>query len=113
MRRVSAGDGSVFDLAGLGERAEVVDYHEFLRGGMFSAGVYRLAAGQADPQEPHDEDEIYYVISGSAEIEIAGRRHPLGPGSAAFVAREVEHRFVEIAEDLELLVVFAPPESAA
>jgi hypothetical protein len=29
----------------------------------------------------------------------------------AFVAARVEHRFVEISEDLEVLVIFAPPES--
>jgi quercetin dioxygenase-like cupin family protein len=86
-------------------------WREFLREGMFSAGVYRLAAGAQDGQTPHAEDEIYYVLAGRAELEVAGERHSVTPGSVAFVAKHVEHRFVDIAEDLELLVLFAPPES--
>ncbi|MGH2993133.1 MAG: cupin domain-containing protein [Solirubrobacterales bacterium] len=92
-------------------RASGDQWREFLRAGMFSAGVYRLAAGEADTQTPHAEDEIYYVLSGRAELEVEGERHPVEPGSVAFVAKHAEHRFVEIAEDLELLVLFAPPES--
>jgi mannose-6-phosphate isomerase-like protein (cupin superfamily) len=78
---------------------------------MFSAGIYRLAAGEMDEQTPHHEDEIYYVLSGRAELEVAGERQRVEQGSMAFVAKEVEHRFVGITEDLEVLVVFAPPES--
>jgi mannose-6-phosphate isomerase-like protein (cupin superfamily) len=37
----------------------------------------------------------------------------VAPGSVAFVPRRAEHRFVDIGEDLEVVVVFAPPESAA
>jgi mannose-6-phosphate isomerase-like protein (cupin superfamily) len=84
---------------------------EFMRAGMFSAGVYRLAAGETDRQTPHAEDEIYYVLEGCAELEIGGEAHPVGPGSVAFVAQRVDHRFVNIGEDLEVLVLFAPPES--
>ncbi|MGH2590676.1 MAG: cupin domain-containing protein [Actinomycetota bacterium] len=87
-------------------------WREFLRAGMFSGGVYRLAAGAEDKQIPHAEDEIYYVLAGRAELEVAGERHPVEPGSVAFVAKRVEHRFVEITEDIELLVLFAPPESS-
>jgi len=86
-------------------------WHEFLRFGMFSAGLYRLGAGEQDRQTPHEEDEIYHVLSGRAELEVAGERHPVEPGSIAFVAKRVEHRFIDIADDLEVLVLFAPPES--
>jgi hypothetical protein len=40
------------------------DYLEFLKVPALSAGLYMLAAGAVDRQEPHTEDEIYYVISG-------------------------------------------------
>jgi mannose-6-phosphate isomerase-like protein (cupin superfamily) len=92
-------------------RAADQEWTEFMRAGMFSAGVYRLPAGGTDTQTPHAEDELYYVLVGRAELEIGGDRQPVEPGSLAFVAKRVEHRFVDIAEDLELLVVFAPPES--
>ena len=93
-------------------RGAGVPWLEFLRAGMFSAGVYRLAAGERDTQAPHAEDEIYYVLRGRAELEAEGERHPVEAGSIAFVARRVEHRFVDISEDIEVLVLFAPPESA-
>jgi mannose-6-phosphate isomerase-like protein (cupin superfamily) len=86
-------------------------WHEFLRAGMFSAGIYRLAAGETDRQSPHAEDEIYYVLAGRAELEVEGQRSPVGPGTLVFVPKRDGHRFVDITEDLELLVLFAPPES--
>jgi mannose-6-phosphate isomerase-like protein (cupin superfamily) len=94
-----------------GSRDSGEQWTEFMRAGMFSAGVYRLAAGDPDRQTPHAEDEIYYVLAGRAELEIAGEPHPVGPGSVAFVAKRVDHRFVNIGEDLEVLVLFAPPET--
>ena len=92
-------------------RGSSESYHEFLRRGMFSAGVYRLAAGDADEQVPHAEDEVYHVLSGRARLEIEGTGYPVQAGSIAFVAKHVEHRFTDIAEDLEVLVLFSPPES--
>lgn len=43
-------------------------YHEFLRVPDLSAGIYALEAGAADPQSPHTEDELYYVISGRGVV---------------------------------------------
>ena len=42
-------------------------YHEFLRVPDLSAGLYLLSAGAVDPQQPHTEDEVYYVISGRGQ----------------------------------------------
>ena len=39
-------------------------YHEFLRVPDLSAGIYVLEAGATDPQSPHTEDELYYVVAG-------------------------------------------------
>lgn len=39
-------------------------YLEFLRVPAMSAGLYELETGASDPQTPHAEDEIYYVIAG-------------------------------------------------
>jgi mannose-6-phosphate isomerase-like protein (cupin superfamily) len=35
------------------------------------------------------------------------------PGSVAYVPSRVTHRFVNVTEDLEVAVVFAPPESGS
>jgi mannose-6-phosphate isomerase-like protein (cupin superfamily) len=87
------------------ERAESNNaYLQFLNAGTLSLGLYVLAAGSDDAQSPHAEDEIYYVVAGRGVVDVAGERRPVRPGSIVFVAKEVEHRFVDIEEDLSLLV---------
>jgi mannose-6-phosphate isomerase-like protein (cupin superfamily) len=86
-------------------------YQEFLRVPSMSAGLYVLEAGAEDPQSPHQQDEIYYVVSGRATIAVAGEDRRVEPGSVVFVAAGVEHRFHSIDERLELLVLFAPAET--
>jgi mannose-6-phosphate isomerase-like protein (cupin superfamily) len=86
-------------------------YEEFLRVESMSAGLYVLDAGAADPQTPHAQDEVYYVIAGRAQVEVAGESRAVMPGSVVFVGKGVDHRFHSIDERLELLVLFAPAES--
>ncbi len=86
-------------------------YLEFLRHPSMSMGIYELPAEHADPQQPHSEDEIYYVVRGRAQIHVDGEDRAIGPGSIVFVAAGVEHRFHSIEEDLSVLVVFAPAET--
>ncbi|HEX2330172.1 MAG TPA: cupin domain-containing protein [Candidatus Angelobacter sp.] len=85
-------------------------YLEFLRLPAMSAGVYCLAAGAQDLQKPHHEDEMYYVVSGRAQMRVGDEHRQVGPGSVVFVEAEVEHRFYDIEEDLVILVFFAPAE---
>lgn len=85
-------------------------YHEFLRVRDLSAGIYVIEAGGTDPQSPHTEDELYYVISGRAIVSVGDETRPVIPGSLIFVASGVRHRFHDIAERLELLVAFGPAE---
>lgn len=85
-------------------------YHEFLRQPSLSMGVYVLPAGGVDLQSPHTEDEVYYVASGRATIQVGDEDRSVGPGSIVFVAANVEHRFHSIEDDLIVLVFFAPAE---
>ena len=85
---------------------------EFLRVPSLSVGLYRLKAGQADEQQPHTEDEVYFVLSGKASFRAGGREQAVAPGSILFVERAAEHRFVDITEDLAVLVFFAPPKGS-
>jgi mannose-6-phosphate isomerase-like protein (cupin superfamily) len=86
-------------------------YLEFLRVPAMSAGVYVLPAGGADPQSPHQEDEMYFVVRGRARMRAGSEDQPVSQGSIVFVAAGVEHRFHDITEDLVVLVYFAPAES--
>lgn len=88
-------------------------YREFLRVPALSAGIYSLPVGANDLQSPHDEDELYYVISGRARVRVDDEEKVVGPGSVLYVPASAEHAFCEIEEDLTLLVFFASggPES--
>jgi mannose-6-phosphate isomerase-like protein (cupin superfamily) len=85
-------------------------YREFLRFETMSAGLYVLEAGGSDPQSPHTQDEIYYVVSGRASFTSGGEDRVVAAGDVLFVPAHEEHRFHSIEERLSLLVVFAPPE---
>ncbi len=93
------------------KRAERL-YLEFLRKPSLSMGVYELSAGAADPQKPHSEDEVYYVVRGRAMMQVGEKARPVEEGSIIFVPANLEHRFHTITEDLTLLVFFAPAESS-
>ncbi|KNB49087.1 cupin domain-containing protein [Streptomyces caatingaensis] len=86
-------------------------YLQFLRERNMSAGLYALDAGDADPQGPHEQDEIYFVVSGRASITVGDETTEVGRGSVVYVPARTVHRFHHISEDLRVLVVFSPPES--
>ena len=85
-------------------------YLEFLRVPALSVGLYVLPAGGVDGQQPHSADEVYYVVSGRGQIMVAGESRPVGPGSVIYVKAHDDHRFHDIAEELAILVFFAPAE---
>ncbi|MBI3934443.1 MAG: cupin domain-containing protein [Acidobacteria bacterium] len=102
-----------FDLTGLEQQrlSAVKTYSEFLRVPAMSAGIYVIAAGGADPQSPHHEDELYYVVRGRAWMRVGTEERTVGAGSLVFVPAGLEHRFHDIEEELTVLVFFAPAES--
>ena len=85
-------------------------YLEFLKVPDLSMGLYVLPAGGTDPQSPHTEDEVYYVVSGRAQIKVADENRAVQAGSIVYVAKNVEHHFHSIEEELTVLVFFAPAE---
>jgi mannose-6-phosphate isomerase-like protein (cupin superfamily) len=87
-------------------------YREFLRVPSLSLGLYRHEAGASIPQEPHTEDEVYFVVSGRGAIEIDGAEHTVTGGSVVYVPAGAAHHFHDVTEPLEVLVVFAPAEGS-
>jgi mannose-6-phosphate isomerase-like protein (cupin superfamily) len=83
---------------------------EHLRTADLSVGTYSIPVGAVDEQTPHTEDEIYVVMAGRAALVDDGGRVEIRAGDTIFVAAGVEHRFVDVIEDLALVVVFAPAE---
>lgn len=99
----------VFDLKEVEDKLQgkSVEYLEFLNVSALSCGIYFLAAGSKDMQSPHDDDEVYVVLSGRARMLLDGQERSVGPGSLLYVGASVEHSFFEIEEDMTLLVMFS------
>jgi mannose-6-phosphate isomerase-like protein (cupin superfamily) len=67
-----------------------------------------------DPQIPHEQDEVYVVISGSGMFalgrdEDALERRTFGPGDAIFAPAGWIHRFENFTDDFATWVVFWGP----
>jgi mannose-6-phosphate isomerase-like protein (cupin superfamily) len=103
----------IYQISELGSQREKVGkrYLEFLRIPAMSAGVYVLLPGEPDPQKPHNEDELYYVVRGRARMKIGAEEHKVRAGCVIFVEAKEEHRFFDITEELMVLVFFAPAET--
>ncbi|MES4887023.1 cupin domain-containing protein [Streptomyces sp. NPDC096012] len=86
-------------------------YLQFLRERNMSVGLYALDAGEQDPQKPHNQDEVYFVVSGRASITVGLETTEVARGSVVFVPAGVAHKFHRISEDLRVLVIFSPPEA--
>lgn len=87
-----------------------VVYRELLRGTELSVGIYSLPAGAFDPQSPHAEDEIYYILEGYGTLKVGQLDHPAVPGAMIYVPAGTTHRFHSIRQSIVAMVVFAPPE---
>jgi mannose-6-phosphate isomerase-like protein (cupin superfamily) len=95
--------GAISDQWPMGER-----FAQALAHGSMSVEIY--APRETDPQTPHTQDELYFILSGSGTISIADERYPFGPGDCFFVAAGVEHRFDRFTPDFASWVVFWGPD---
>jgi mannose-6-phosphate isomerase-like protein (cupin superfamily) len=57
-------------------------------------------------QTPHEQDEIYVIMSGRGVLFHDGKREPFEPGDLMFIAAGTEHRFEDFTDDLAVWVVF-------
>lgn len=80
----------------------------------------------SDPQQPHDRDELYIIVSGHGVFIRAEEKLPFGedrtivlggaqrvsvqPGDALFVPAGTEHRFESISTDFGAWIIFYGPE---
>jgi mannose-6-phosphate isomerase-like protein (cupin superfamily) len=85
---------------------------QVLRSDLLSVGLYLLRAGGTDDQQPHNEDEVYYVVSGRAKLRVGDDDRPVQPGTLLFVPALAVHFFHDIDEELVLVVFWAPPEKS-
>jgi mannose-6-phosphate isomerase-like protein (cupin superfamily) len=75
-----------------------------------SMSVELYAPVGADPQTPHEQDELYFIHAGSGEFVLEGERHRFEAGMAFFVPAGAEHRFENFTADFSTWVVFWGPQ---
>ncbi len=86
-----------------GERFAVLMQH-----GSMKVEVY--APRGSDLQQPHRQDELYFVHSGHGEFLNGDVRLPFRRGDAFFVPAGQVHRFENFSNDFATWVVFYGPE---
>jgi mannose-6-phosphate isomerase-like protein (cupin superfamily) len=94
-----------FGFGAVAERLGPGGYEVVYETDRLQVGVYVLAAPEPDTQQPHEWDELYFVLEGRGTLDVEGQKHPLEEGAAAFVAAHAAHRFEDY-ERIVLLVVF-------
>jgi mannose-6-phosphate isomerase-like protein (cupin superfamily) len=107
-----AGSYLAFELDELQQKYAAADspYNEFLRRRGMSVGLYVLPVGAEDRQTPHMADEVYVVLQGRGRLRVVDEEVEVKPGIVISVDHGEDHQFIEVSEDLQMLVVFAPPD---
>ncbi len=82
-------------------------FAELITRGTLRVGLY--APRGEDPQQPHDQDEVYVVISGQGTFRNGPASHRFQPGDVLFVPAGVRHVFEDFGDDLYVWVVFYGP----
>ena len=82
-------------------------FAQLITRGTLRVGLY--APRGEDTQQPHDQDEIYVVMSGRGTFRNGPVNHPFQPGDVLFVPAGVSHVFEDFSDDLYVWVVFYGP----
>ena len=87
----------VFQLPDLLEKIDRsrVDFQEFLRTPSLACAIYHLPADSKDMQSAHEEDEVYYVLEGKAQLRMGEDRHPVQKGTMMYVQAACDHAFFQ------------------
>lgn len=81
---------------------------ELFRHGSMSVELYRPEG--RDLQQPHRQDELYFIAAGTGLFRSGGDLFPFQSGDILFVPAGVEHRFESFSEDFLVWVVFYGPD---
>jgi len=86
-------------------------FQTFINRDSLAAGILVLHPGEEDTQEPHDTDEIYYIISGNGFLKIKDKDYKVSKDKLFFVAKDVEHNFHGNTRELKVIYFFGGPNS--
>ncbi len=86
-------------------------FHTFINNENLAAGVLVLQPGEKDTQEPHDSDEVYFVLQGNGFLKIKDTDYPISENNVYFVGKKTEHLFHGNSKELVVLYFFGGPDS--
>ena len=86
-------------------------FHTFINKQSLAAGVLVLQPGEEDTQEPHQSDEVYFLIKGNGFLKIKNKDYPVEQNKMYFVGKEIEHYFHGNTKELIVLYFFGGPDS--
>ena len=92
--------------------ASLGDREEFVADG-FENGSLRVllyVPRGSDPQQPHEQDEVYVVVRGSGTLSVEDGRREFSEGDVLFVAAGAEHRFEDFTDDFTTWAIFYGPK---
>jgi mannose-6-phosphate isomerase-like protein (cupin superfamily) len=102
-------EGRVFELGKLVSQLEKEGgyFLDFLKVRNLEAGIIVLHPDEPDTQEPHTDDELYYVIKGRGWMDMGKKKIEVKESAIIFIPAGMEHRFYGNDTDLVVLYVFA------
>ena len=86
-------------------------FHTFINNENMAAGVLVLKPGEIDTQEPHDSDEVYFVLKGDGSLKIKDVDYPIYENKMYFVGKKTPHYFHDNSKELTVLYFFGGPDS--
>lgn len=86
-------------------------FHTFINRDSLAVGVLVLNPGEDDTQEPHDSDEVYFIISGDGFLQIKDKDYKIEEQKIFFVAKDTPHYFHGNTKKLTVLYFFGGPDS--
>jgi mannose-6-phosphate isomerase-like protein (cupin superfamily) len=86
-------------------------FNTFINTENLAAGVLVLQPGEKDTQEPHDNDEVYYIIKGDGFLKIKNKDYLIEKNKIYFVKQKTEHFFHDNTKELVALYFFGGPDS--
>ena len=85
-------------------------FHTFINQENLAAGVLVLQPGEEDTQEPHQSDEVYFILQGDGFLKINKKDFPISKNKMYFVGKNIEHYFHGNSKELVVLYFFGGPD---
>jgi len=86
-------------------------FNTFINNENIAVGVLVLQPGDDDTQEPHDSDEVYFILNGDGFLKIKNKDYPISENKIYFVGKKTKHFFHGNSKELIALYFFGGPDS--